>query len=640
MNQILNISKKMEIFSESQLEEMRDKSLYYDVFSDSITDYRFVRIPKHLSDLIGIKTLEVNEHRKVFGLGMSNGWKYYQRIEDLLFFKRPTSEKKKIEKFPKRIIYEEPDFNIYEKLIERENKYKIDPDYLSNQIDVKVGHRNTVVKYMYQVVDKSELSLDIYFLSVYMFDMFLSYHRERKDNLRLLSIVCISIAVKILATDLVFISDLIKVSGIENTQREFFEKELEVCEELNFSFLTSNTYLFIKELVKKYNLKDESVKSLTFLALLTSTSYKILKYKPSLIAEACLYLIFDFKYTNEIVPVISRFITVIYAKESRDVYSAKYFVDLKFEDIDSEQVDIEQFSKISLKNEIVDYELKNLIGEGTYGQVFRGKKGDNENVAIKIFKSNISEEGIPLETIREVSLLKDFNHPNILRALDIIVDTDNIMIVLELLDQDLLSLMRKRKLTFDEVTYYFNKICLGIEYLHSNNVIHRDIKPQNILVTKNVIKIGDFGASRNIYEKEGQWTGGLVTLWYRPPELLLFSDEYTNSVDIWSLGCTLVEMINNKPLFPGEDIYHTLFLIFSKFGTGNLNRKKYKNVAMILDTYFYPQPLETFIGTNDRDLLDLLYKIFSIDYVTRIKINNILNSDFLKKNREKNDKLL
>ncbi|KAM6966101.1 cyclin-dependent kinase 6 isoform 2-T2 [Tautogolabrus adspersus] len=201
------------------------------------------------------------------------------------------------------------------------------------------------------------------------------------------------------------------------------------------------------------------------------------------------------------------------------------------------------------------YELLAEVGEGSYGTVYKAREvgGKQRLLAVKKFniRGDTTESGIPAFMIREVALMRKmnyFNHPNIVRLLEASTVPDgrslNLTLVLEYIDQDLstyLSNAPASGLSRECIKDVMQQLLQGLDYLHTNMVLHRDLKPENILVSScGEVKIADFGLAR-IYTFNIALTPGVVTLWYRAPEVLLNS-VYMSSVDMWSAGCIFAEL--------------------------------------------------------------------------------------------------
>lgn len=177
--------------------------------------------------------------------------------------------------------------------------------------------------------------------------------------------------------------------------------------------------------------------------------------------------------------------------------------------------------------------------------------------------------GFPITSLREINLLLKLNHENIVNVKEIVVGSniDKIYIVMEYLNHDLKSLMEKMKTKFQlgEVKTLMIQLLNAIAYMHSNWVLHRDLKTSNLLINdQGILKVGDFGLAREYGSPLKPYTEVVVTLWYRAPELLLKSKEYSCPIDIWSIGCIFGELLNMKPIFCGKSmllksIFHTKF---------------------------------------------------------------------------------
>lgn len=173
--------------------------------------------------------------------------------------------------------------------------------------------------------------------------------------------------------------------------------------------------------------------------------------------------------------------------------------------------------------------------------------------------------------MREISLLKQMKHHSIVQLFDVIVAEGCLYMVFEYLDMDLKKLMDRKKilLTNELIKSYMFQLLQAIEYCHMNRILHRDLKPQNLLINcHGHIKLADFGLARTFNLPLRNYTHEVVTLWYRAPEILLGAKIYTAAVDIWSLGCIYAEMANNaRPFLQGDSEIDQLYKIFRQFGT-------------------------------------------------------------------------
>lgn len=178
---------------------------------------------------------------------------------------------------------------------------------------------------------------------------------------------------------------------------------------------------------------------------------------------------------------------------------------------------------------------------------------NNKIVALKEIRLQ-EEEGAPFTAIREASLLKQLKHANIVTLHDIIHTKDTLMFVFEFLDTDLNTYLEKypRGIPPQNVKLFLFQLLRGLAYIHKRKILHRDLKPQNLLINESgELKLADFGLARAKSVPSHTYSHEVVTLWYRPPDVLLGSKDYTTSLDIWGAGCIFIEMMTGIALFPG-----------------------------------------------------------------------------------------
>ncbi|KAH8074829.1 cyclin-dependent protein serine/threonine kinase [Aureococcus anophagefferens] len=204
------------------------------------------------------------------------------------------------------------------------------------------------------------------------------------------------------------------------------------------------------------------------------------------------------------------------------------------------------------------YEKVEKVGEGTYGVVYKVRNvRTNSILALKKIRLADEEEGVPATAIREISLLKELSHPNIVALHDVVYVNSKLFLAFEFLDQDLKHYMGRGR-----------RILCGVAFCHERRVLHRDLKPQNLLLdSAGTLKLADFGLARAFSSPRHAYTHEVITLWYRAPEILLGAEHYSTPVDIWSIGCIFCEMASSRPLFPGDSEIDELFRIFRVCGT-------------------------------------------------------------------------
>ena len=266
------------------------------------------------------------------------------------------------------------------------------------------------------------------------------------------------------------------------------------------------------------------------------------------------------------------------------------------------------------------------LGQGTYGVVFRClDRKTGLSVAMKKITEQRPEEGVPSIAIREISLLREVQHPNVVTLLNVVPRDRELVLIFEYVDQDLKKLIDSRLTPFhgQKLKWIMYQLLQGLNACHSRRIVHRDLKPQNILVSKNegVVKIADFGLARAFHVTMHSYTKEVVTLWYRAPEILLGERHYRPAVDMWALGCIMAELATKRALFPGDCEIHQLFLIFKVFGTPS--ESSWPGVTSLSQfNANYPQwrpaDLRNFVPALDAGGLEVLRGMLQVDPLERI----------------------
>jgi serine/threonine protein kinase len=253
------------------------------------------------------------------------------------------------------------------------------------------------------------------------------------------------------------------------------------------------------------------------------------------------------------------------------------------------------------------------------------------------------DDGVPSTALREISLLKELDHPNIVRLLDVEHSqspTQRLYLVFEWLDQDLKKYMDEvarsqpnARMSSKLLKSYMFQLVRGLDFCHSRGVVHRDLKPQNLLIDRTgTLKIADFGLARAFCIPLRSYTHEVVTLWYRAPEILLGQRKYGLAVDMWSVGTIFAEMVNFYPLWPGDSEIDELFRIFRTLGTPN--ETTWPGVGELPDFKpVFPQwPAQPIVRACPEGLdaqgLDLLKRMFVYSPADRISARACMDHAF------------
>ncbi|KAH7433713.1 hypothetical protein KP509_07G082400 [Ceratopteris richardii] len=274
----------------------------------------------------------------------------------------------------------------------------------------------------------------------------------------------------------------------------------------------------------------------------------------------------------------------------------------------------------------------------------------NELVAIKKICNVFDNKVDAKRTYRELRLLRHMQHENVVAIKDILPpprcqDFQDVYVTYELMDTDLNQIIRsKQALTEEHCQYFLYQILRGLKYIHSANVLHRDLKPGNLLINANCdLKICDFGLARTISSPSSNFmTEYVVTRWYRAPELLLNSADYTTAIDVWSVGCIYMELLNHQPLFPGTDYVRQLRSIVELIGLPNdseLDFVKSENARRYLRQLprYEKQCLQEKFPRISSLALDLVDKMLTFDHNKRISVEDALAHPYLSSLHDESD---
>ena len=293
----------------------------------------------------------------------------------------------------------------------------------------------------------------------------------------------------------------------------------------------------------------------------------------------------------------------------------------------------------------IQFQAVERLGKGTYGTVYKArKKGCDKFFAIKKIKNELDNEGIPSTALREIAILKKMKNPNVVNVEGIAFNKKHIELCLEYCKYDLKKLIdsKKHDSSFYNVKFVKNmmyQLLKGVEHLHSHKILHRDLKPQNILVDDNgwILKLADFGLSRVYSIPIRPYTKEVLTLWYRAPEMMLGINNYAIGLDIWSIGCIFVELYLGKPFVMGDSEIDQLFKLFQIYGTFNeLTLPGYKNFPYFDQDFPFWKGIglknylkqRSHIIPIDDTAFNLMEKMLAIDPCKRITCKEALNHPY------------
>jgi cyclin-dependent kinase-like len=287
------------------------------------------------------------------------------------------------------------------------------------------------------------------------------------------------------------------------------------------------------------------------------------------------------------------------------------------------------------------YERHATIGEGAYGVVFKCRnKETGVRVAIKKFFESEEDPIIKKIAMREIRMLKLLKHPNLVNLVEVFKEKKRIHLVFEYVDHTVLDEMKKYPRGVPEplTKKIIYQTLQAVDFCHQHNCIHRDVKPENILITKSgVVKLCDFGFARP-FETNDDFTDYVATRWYRAPELLVGDTQYGPPVDIWAIACVFAELLTSRPLWPGGSDVDQLYLISQTLG-----ELLPRHIEIFSNNEFFhgvtipkPQVMETLemrFSNFGSDALNMMKGCFQMDPCERLSCAQLINHTYFEESR-------
>ena len=587
-----------------------------------------------------------------------------------------------LELFTRFEDYQNMNYNL-NYLYKRQYQSDLDPNYIFSP-DVPtwltISKRLKIINEMSNVCQRLSLLNCVFYNAIELLDRYTSYTYDEMDEQEylLVGFTCIVIANKLLSCSPVKISHFIVAKCTSFLHEEIVDMEFKILKVLRFKILSFNTYFWYLYLLKELSKYDKIFlsKELYYRSIklinVSSMEYRFLSLYPSFIASAIIlyvYKNFDITLSTKLITfnnitkeAINGCISLI---SEMDNFVNQFLKDNQIIPFDHNTYYevyshlhrirelIEKYN-VNIKPVIKDFTNKvsfifpyfgkskyfmklHKIGEGSYGKIYKvfNVLTQKEYVMKKFTESY--DEGVPIDAVREIAyLVETFDCDNVMNLIQILTSKQKFSIIYNFMDHDLLrtfdmikQINSTDKLLIKKLILY--QITKGINELHSRGIVHRDLKPSNILLDKNLnVKICDFGLSKFFYPFQTWHSKNVISQWYRPLEILLGDNYYTNKVDIWSMACIFVEFMLEKPFLKGTTDLEQIQLIIKTFGTPN--DSIWENFSSLSNKIKFPnyqiKKISEIFPNFDHDLQDLLSHMFVYDPKFRFDSSDILKHKF------------
>ena len=288
------------------------------------------------------------------------------------------------------------------------------------------------------------------------------------------------------------------------------------------------------------------------------------------------------------------------------------------------------------------YEKIAFWGEGQFATVYKARDTECENRIVAVKKIKLgqpteAQDGINRTALREIKLLQELTHQNIIGLLDVFGQKSNISLIFDFMDTDLEVIILDQSIILkpSDIKSYLMMTLQGLEYLHLHWILHRDLKPNNLLInSKGVLKITDFGLAKMFGSPTRPLTHQVVTRWYRSPELLFGARLYGTGIDIWAVGCIGAELMLRKPFLAGDSDLSQLTEIFEVCGSPT--EEKWPGVSKLPDFIKYVDmpgvPLEDIFTATGDDFIELINQCLLLNPIKRCTASQALQSMYFENN--------
>lgn len=516
-------------------------------------------------------------------------------------------------------------------------------NYLSRQTELKPSTRIIVVDWLFAVMKRFKFPAFYIHKAVKYLDILIEHQNIKRHDYQLYACAAISII------DLYYSSypnDSSTWTFIVNNSfnsKQLFKAQMTLLKCLEYNIFQSTFYENVMDRIKNNILSTEQIQLIELVAHYTLHYYSLCIENEDELSNAIVSFVVPQTFNQiRLHPFLKDIfnrhpkINAIFAGNELLLKTLEQLNDSNMEQ-DTMLISVCPLQLKSMEMDEINHTdliFTNKLGTGTFGVVKKGILSPNSKLKFKkpefAFKEFIDTYGeLDQPTLREIIALTQLKHENIIECYGIFEIKNQIYAAMELGNSDL----SKNDNSTDKITL-IKQIIKGLQYMHEKNFIHRDIKPCNIIVVNNVTKLADFGCSSHtsVYTNKPDKYYSAVTLWYRAPELLLGGSAYHQSLDIWSLGCVIVELLIEKALFPGDSKIGQLFKIFEMFGTpDNSTWEGVESYKFWKPTFPKWKPNMSSLESQLSEMLnpkqlESVIKMFEYNPKKRININEIVDA--------------